>query len=142
MARQSAAALAVVGPGVRRPEPAAGLTVVEADLWRKIVATKPGDWFTHDTHPLLSAYCRAVSASEVIAQQIERFEPEWLESPEGLLRYDKLMQMQARQATLIAHLGTKMRITQQSKYGARGAESAARHAFDGTKPWQRTAKEA
>lgn len=140
--RQSTAALAVVNPGARRPEPPAGLTVAESDMWRSVVQTKPPDWFTQDTHPLLMAYCRASSAAEVIAQQVAAFLPEWMDTPEGLIRYDKLTQIQYRQAMLLSTLATKMRLAQQSRYNEGAAHTAAKHAIGGTKPWQRVAKEA
>ena len=139
MARKSAASLAVVTPGQRRPEPPAALQPAEADKWREIVSTKPGDWFTKDTHPLLMAYVRAMMASEVIAQQVAAFDPEWMADRDGLARFDRLMAMQERQGKLMAMLATKMRLSQQSKYGARGAETAARNAAGGTRPWERVA---
>lgn len=135
MARKSTAALAVVTPGVRRPEPPAQLTPAESGIWTAVVSTKPGDWFTKDTHPLLIAYCRAAVASELVAAQIEAFDPSWLAEDAGLQRFDLLLRMQDRQGKLLASLATKMRLSQQSKYGARGAETAARSGA-GTRPWQ------
>ena len=141
MARQSAAALAVVRPRMLRAEPPAELSAVEASFWRAVVETKPPEWFLPDTYPLLLAYCRARSASEIIAQQLAAFEPAWMETPEGLARYDKLTQIQARQTMLLTTLATKMRLAQQSRYTETAANTAAKHGLAGTKPWQR-AKEA
>lgn len=104
-------------------------------MWRSVVATKPGDWFTRDTHPLLAAYCRAHMAAEVISQQIAAFDPAWMGEDSGLQRYDLLMRMADRQGKLLATLATKMRLSQQSKYGARNAETQAR-AGGGIRPWQ------
>ena len=36
----------------------------------------------------------------------------------------------------IATLATRMRLTPQSRYGARGADTAARSVGDGPKPWE------
>ena len=141
MARQSASALAVVRPRMLRAEPPAELSEAEAAFWRSVVETKPPEWFLPDTHPLLIAYCRARSASEVIAQQIDAFEPAWMETPEGLDRYEKLTKIQCRHAMLLMTLATKMRLAQQSRYTETAANTAAKHGLAGTKPWQR-AKEA
>jgi hypothetical protein len=54
----------------------------------------------------------------------------------GLQRFDLLMRMQDRQGKLLATLATKMRLSQQSKYGARNAETQARSTGSAVRPWQ------
>jgi hypothetical protein len=134
MPRRSAASLAIVTPDLSRPKAPAELTKDEAVVWEEVVSTKPADWFTRDTHPLLVAYCRATVVSRVIAKQVDAFNQEWLVQDGGLARYEKLVRMQRSQSTLLATLATKMRISQQSKYGARGANSHAK-AGAAPKPW-------
>lgn len=137
MPKKSAASLAVVAPVFGRPEPPPELQPSEAEVWRSVVATKPADWFTRDTHPLLTGYCRAAVAADLIAAQVKVFDPAWLATDDGLGRYNQLMKMAQRQASLLATLATKMRLAQQSKYGARGAETQSR-AGAAVKPWERT----
>ena len=141
MSKKSAAALSVVAPEFGRPDPPSDLRPDEAEVWRTVVATKPADWFSRDTHPLLSAYCRASCSSKAIAKQVDAFDPEWMESHDGLMRYNRLMAMQHRQAMVMANLATKMRISQQSKYGARAAEAKARPS-SAAKPWESQQKTA
>lgn len=135
MSRKSAAALSVVAPEFGRPDPPADLKPPEAEVWRSVVATKPADWFTRDTHPLLSAYCRAKIASDIVAEEIAAFETKWLQNGDGLQRYDKLLAMQYRQGMLMASLATKMRLSQQSRYGPRAADTKARPSA-AAKPWE------
>lgn len=139
MARKSAAALSVLSVGSRRPDAPPGLTPAEADVWRGIVSTKPGDWFARDTHPLLAAYCRAAVAAEVLSQQVAAFDPAWLATDDGLRRYDRLLAMQYRQGGLLASLATKMRLAQQSSYDDKTARTRSQSTYDAEKPWQRNA---
>lgn len=136
MPRKSSASLSVVTPEFGRPEPSPDLTAEESEVWRSVVATKPADWFTRDMHPLLVAYCQGVVVARRVAYEVNDFNPDWLKEDEGLKRYDRLTKMQERQARLVANLATRMRLTQQSKYGARGAESKARAGAVAAKPWE------
>lgn len=136
MPRRSTDSLKFVAPAFWRLDPPKELTAREAEQWRSIVATKPAEWFTRDMLQILVEYCEATSVSRSIAAEIKSFDPDWLKEAEGLARYDCLTRMKERQGRLLANLATKMRITQQSKYGARGAESHARTSAVAGKPWE------
>ncbi len=118
---------------LRMLEPPADLTPAQADVWAAIVATKPSDWFGADTVPLLAAYCRAVIEHRWISAQIDAKKDEWLLDERGFELYDRATKLQERQARMMSSLATKMRLTQQSQYGARGAARNNRPA--GAKPW-------
>ncbi len=135
MSRKSAAALSILTPAFGRPDPPTDLGAAEADLWRSVVATKPADWFTRDTQPLLAAYCQAIVSWRNISTQVAAFDVAWLATDDGLKRYDRLMKMQDRQARVMASMATKMRLTQQSKYGPRAADTASK-AGAAAKPWE------
>lgn len=137
MSRRSIASLNVV-PLVRteRPGAPATLTPEQCQVWHSVVASKPADWFQADSLPILEAYCKAVDAHRVVAAHLDAFDPAWLSEDDGLRRFDKLTQIAARHASLMAALATKMRLTQQSRYGARHAETQDRQAR-GIRPWQR-----
>jgi hypothetical protein len=138
--RKSAVSLSVVAalPGQQRPEPPLELTDDEAEEWRGIVGRLTPDWFTRETHAQLVNYCRHVVKARFIARLIKDYEPEWAMSDEGLQRLDKLTHMAERESRAIASLGTKMRITQQSrmKESTAGRKSAA---TEPEKPWQQKA---
>ena len=131
--KKSVAELAVVALAQRRPEPPAELTKDEAEIWRAVVGTKPGDWFAADSFPLLVAYCRAIAVSNGLAGAISTFDDEGLTNAQALARYDKLLQMQDRQQRLIASLATRMRLSQQSRYDRKKAGASAP---PGPPPWQ------
>lgn len=138
--RQSTAALAVVGPGIRQaPEPPKELTAEQAETWRAIVATKPVAWFTPDSFPLLVAYCRLTGDARNIEALLAGFDPAYADDKDGLERYRTLIQMRCQVAGRLAQLATKMRLAQQSRYDEKAASVGASHAVAGTKPWQRSA---
>lgn len=135
--RKSAASLAVVTslPG-QRHEPPGELTDDQAAIWRSVVATKPTDWFGEDTHPLLSAYCRHIVAAQVLAEAIDTFNPAWLADEEGLKRYDRLLAMRERETRATTALARSMRLTQQSRYDHKTANTAANGSSGARKPWE------
>jgi len=136
--RKSAASFEVVVanlPG-QRPEPQADLTQEQAAEWRAVVATKPADWFGRDTHAMLADYCRHVVLARRIAAEIEKAGGEWAASAEALKRFDKLGAMLERHTRTVASLATRMRLTQQSRYNAQSANTAAnRGGATARKPW-------
>lgn len=137
--RKSTAGLSVlrVVPGQERPEPPDELTKEEASEWRSIAERLPADWFTRETHGQLVNYCRHIVKARRVAEQVSAFRQEWLETDEGLHRYDKLLHMAERESRAIASLGTKMRITQQSRYAHKTAHAKASDASTAPKhPWQ------
>src|SRR5206468_3179893 len=98
------------------PDPPAKLTAAQASTWRAVVATKPAKWWDAASFPLLIAYCRAVEAHDIVSAQLDVFEAEWLQTDDGLARYDKLAALQERQARIIASLATRQRLSQQARY--------------------------
>ena len=119
------------------PEPPARLTEAQAGMWRSIVVTKPHDWFGPDTYPLLVEYIRATEQADVLARELEDFNPEWLRDEDGLQRYEKLNRLADAKASSLARLATKMRLSQQSRYSEKTAHTAAKQAGSGAKPWHR-----
>lgn len=135
--RKSTASLSVVGGGVagNLPEPPAELSEREAAVWNSVVSTKPSDWFDEDTFPLLSDYCRHTVRQDDISRMINKFDSAPCDSDE-LRVFDNLLRMSERETRAKMSLATKMRITQQSKYGARQAEAKDRRGGGHKRPWQ------
>lgn len=115
--RASAAALEVT-PAVTavervvRPDAPYDLTDEQADEWWAVVNRMPADWFTRETHGLLSQYCRHTVQARRIAKLIE----DMLADTEGftIKDYDRLLKIQERESRALASLATKMRISHQA----------------------------
>ena len=127
-------AVANVEP-IPRAAPPGELTDYEAAIWSSVVNTKPADWFQADTLPLLKSYCKHVSTAATIDQQIENFDPEWLTTDEGLNRFRILADMREKQSRALTALARSMRLTQQSKYCEKTANTAAKKVAK-SRPWE------
>ena len=118
----------------RRPDPPEHLGEDAVKVWRAVVNSLPADWFSPGTLPLLAAMCgltisqrytlRALQAAERGDKEFDR------ES------WEKLQRQLGEVSGRIATLATRMRLTPQSRYGARSADTAARSVGDGPKPWE------
>jgi hypothetical protein len=84
---------------------------------------------------MLIQYCRHKVQSDLIAQQLEEFDPAWLVDDDGMKRFDKLGAMLERETRAINALLRSMRLTQQSLYNAKSANTASQ-GNKGRKPWQ------
>lgn len=134
--RRSAASLSVVQtlPG-QRPEPPRELTREQKAIWRAVVQTKPADWFTDDSHPLLVAYCRHITTARDLGATIDGFDLALLAEDEHLKRYDRLLAMRERETRAITALARSMRLTQQARYDTKSANTAAKSA-PASRPWE------
>lgn len=131
----ASATLAVTHLPGQWPEPPERLTEAQAAMWRAIVVTKPHDWFGPDTYALLVEYIRATEQADVLAKELEEFNPEWLRDEDGLSRYEKISRLVDAKASSLARLATKMRLSQQSRYSEKAAHTAAKQAGAAAKPW-------
>lgn len=138
--RKSAASLSVVAGSIDgRPQPPADLTEYQRGLWQRTVAAEPLEQFrTAALQQLLKEYCRHAEAANILAGQIEAFDPEWLTDDDGLKRYDRLLSMRDRETKAVADKATKLRLTNQSRYTPQAAATAAKRSAAPTKPWEMT----
>jgi len=130
--RRSIESLSVVqvAPGARVSAPDR-LTDDQRSIWGSIVDSKPADWFGSDNLALLEQYCCVQTEARRIASKLREISPECLDD------YERLIALQNRVSGQLASLATKMRLTQQSRYGARAAATASdRTAIK--KPWEFT----
>jgi hypothetical protein len=131
MARRSAAAEStrVIGAIGHRLPPPRGLSKAERDLWTAITDSKPADWFGADSAPVLREYVRAAVVCDRLADLVEQaFKGEGDEIKAALDLRDK-------ESRRLMSLGTKLRLTIQSRHSPRTAETANRRAA-GRRPWQ------
>lgn len=133
--RKSAASLSVISGGViQRIEPPAGLTDSQAGLWRSIMATKPACWWTADNAPLLAEYVRAVDMGNLLAFQIEALLAGG-DPVETAAHLKCLLDMRDKESRRAMSLATKMRLSQQSSYTDKSADTAKRRSGGAVKPW-------
>jgi hypothetical protein len=151
--RKGAARLAVISnmPG-QRPVAPKSLTKEQVKVWRAVVATKPADWFTADSHPLLIGYCRAVVMADQLSAEVEavaalmRFPDDMADAEEikaytGLFAMRKeLLKQRSAEVDKITSLARSMRLTQQSRLKAETADTGHRRSNGAgaasLKPWQ------
>jgi hypothetical protein len=135
--RKSSAALSVVPSGVvavlERPVAPAELTDAQAEVWQSVVGARPAGWFTADTHPSLVAYCRHVVEARRIDALVDGFKPEWMETPDGLTRYERLLKLRELQTRAITSLARSMRLTHQAQYRP---DSKANRPAGPKRPWE------
>jgi hypothetical protein len=111
----------VVRAAVQRPDPPEELTPLEADVWERIVSSKPADWFPRSTFELLKAYCRHSVNADKFSAAINNV---WaMAGDTGLVPdlklIDHLSSLRERESKVIASLATKMRLSQQSIHNAK-----------------------
>jgi hypothetical protein len=118
-----------------RNDPPAHLGDDAAEIWRATVNSLPADWFSAGTLPLLEAFC-GLSVSQQLTlralQLVERSGGDGFDRDEWTALIKQLGEISGRVATL----ATRMRLTPQSRYGARAADTAARSVCgSATKLW-------
>jgi hypothetical protein len=131
MPRKSANSLAAVQAkpveAIPRQPPPADLSAVEAEMWQTVVNTKPADWFTADTLPLLRSYVRhCYQANKIDAEMDKVIGMDFTGSVAE--KFEKLQKMRERESAKIMALARSMRLTQQSQLEAKTAHSAAKNA--------------
>jgi len=120
-----------------RPRPPKGMTKAQRDLWNSITATKPADWFTDDTLPLLAAYCDAWHVHQLVSKVLRRRTEAHLVDPDERREFAKLEGVQRGAASSLASLASKMRLSQSARYGHRAANTKHERTLQGSKkPWQ------
>ena len=136
--RKSAENLVVIQGAIgARPEPPEDLNERQKEIWRETVACEPAEHFaTAATRAMLKDYCEHSEAGEKLTAIINSFQPEWIKNAEGAKRYGDLLKMRELENRAATMLATRLRITNQSRYGARAADTASRNVTKGLRPWE------
>ena len=115
--RKSTAKLSIIS-GETLPRPAApdDLLPDERLLWDAITSTRMPDFFDVATLPLLSEYCRLKTRVDLLAEQLEDFDSQWLATEDGVKRYKSLAGCCDQAQGRMISLARTMRLTQQSRY--------------------------
>ena len=118
----------------RRPDPPEHLGEDAVKVWRATVNSLPADWFSPGTLPLLEAFCGLTVSQRNTIMALQRIEREANDFQRD--EWARVLKQLGELSGRIATLATRMRLTPQSRYGARGADTAARSVGDLRKPWE------
>lgn len=130
MSRQSAASLSVVPvEPIARIQPPTDLEPAEAELWRRVVDAKPADWFGEDSAPLLAEYVRACLSADLMDKQVKTA---IAGGDAGEIK--EMMKLRDMESKRVLSIGTKLRLTQQSRYTPKAAATASKGAGN-ARPW-------
>lgn len=118
-------------PSMQRPAAPKHLSAAQRREWKAVVDRLPADWFTRENTPLLAQYCRHVDNANRIAKAIDALADMSSEDAERLLK------MAEREGRAMSSLATRLRLTQQSRYNAQAASTAAKNSGTAErKPWE------
>jgi hypothetical protein len=124
--------ISVQSPHVHLKAPE-GISPEQAAVWEQTVQARPADYFGEDSIPLLVEYCRAAAMCDRLALEIEGAMAGG--EDKDLKTMLQLRDMESRRLTSI---GTKLRITNQSRYTPKAAATASKGGGGGV--WQFGAK--
>lgn len=135
-AEREAAALAVIkGSFGTRPEPPEELTMDQKEIWRRVTAGEPPEFFaTVTAQNLLRDYCRHVDEANRLSVALDS-----LDDPlDGdLPKYKTFLNLRDRETKAAADKATKLRLTNQSRYNPqKAARVVQNHAVTSSKPWE------
>ena len=129
MPRISAAAASVAQMPHIRAAPPKDMPADQAELWKRVVATKPADWFTADALPVLLQFCRHVSTAALLEGRIAA------STEDGIDKLDKLLALRDRESKAIQRLATALRLTPQSRIRPDTAHTQVTATGGADRPW-------
>ena len=137
--RKSAAGLSIIASvTMQRPAPPDDLTEKERELWLAITNSKSVDYFDAGTEVLLTEYCRLKTTIEVMAVQINLFDPEWLASDDGVKRYRALTNIRDQAQGRLGTLARSLRLTNQSRFQPTSAAVRSSPGKANNRLWERS----
>lgn len=131
-----AAKIVAIDGGRKKIEPPDDLTDEEKAIWKETIASEPKDAFnTAALRGLLTDYCRHRATAESVSKVINSFKSEWLKNGEGARRYAELLKIRDLECRGAADKATKLRLTNQSRYTPKRAQTDHRKATAEKMPW-------
>ncbi len=101
-----------------------------------VMASRSSEMIEPEAYPVLVEYCRSIEQADLIADQIEAFDMDWLKEDDGLKRYDKLLAMQDRLTKVITSCAVKLRLTPSTRFHSATAGRVGEKVGGARKPWQ------
>jgi hypothetical protein len=136
MARKSVASMSVakVAKKDSRLPPPSSLTKEQRVMWLAITSSRPSDWFTVDAGIMLLAYIKASTLYEKFAVNVEKAVDN---KKTTTLEMQNLLSMMNGQLKIIIDFGSKMRLTNQSRWQPDTASRKFKKTSGGItgKPW-------
>lgn len=120
--------------GKQRPEPLVTMSEQAQAEWRRVVDALPVDWFGPETWALLEAYCNSVAQMRWLEAEAAKLQDDVPKNGLDLQLYAYYRKQSAAEATLMANLATKLRITLQAS--ASKDKSKDKGSKGGPKPWE------
>lgn len=128
---------ALPGREERRPPPPADLTEAQAGMWRDIAGTEPAHLFDSAARRhLLRLYVEHAAFRAGLQSLIDRCPIERMLAPDTEAGFERMLRARDRESKQLVSLATRLRLTNQARYTAAAAGSAARNdAGAGPRPW-------
>jgi len=131
---------ALPGREERRPPPPDGMTDAQRLLWRGIVETEPAHLFDSEARRhMLRLYCEHASFRAGLQSLIDRSPVEAMGDPDACKTFEAMLRARDRETKALVSLATRLRLTNQARYTAAAAATAARNNATGPKPWDESA---
>jgi hypothetical protein len=116
--------------------PPSELTDAQAQVWRDVVSSMPGNFLVRGAHAVLIEYCRHACRARLLERQVARFQEEWINTAEkGLERFEKLLLMAEREGKAVVACARALRLTPQAQMHARTAARMANDVSPYPSPW-------
>jgi phage terminase small subunit len=123
--------------GATRPDPPDHLTKRSKEIWQAVVQDEaPTHFSTAATRDLLKDYCHAREWVEILQTKMTEFPPDDIATVKGRNALEELRKTLSGFMRDAVTLATKLRITNQSRYTPRAAQSASANTLKGIKPWE------
>jgi hypothetical protein len=119
--------LVVVDPAHFKPAPPVHMCPECAQVWRQVVDSMRGGWFTAETLPLLEGYVNHAVIARRLQRKIDEVDPDDR-------RYAKLLRMLCNEAALIDRLARSLRLSKQS---SAAPNTPKNEPPNGPRPWDR-----
>lgn len=136
--RKSTAGLSIVTPvTLQRPPPPDELNEKERAMWVEITNSKAVEYFDAGTVVMLAEYCRLKTTIEVMAEQINLFDPEWLTLNDGVKRYRSLTDIRDKAQGRLCMIARALRLTNQNRFQPISAAARSSPGKANNRLWER-----
>jgi|GEM_PF-2526164 len=128
---------ALPGKEQRRAPPPDGLSDPQRILWRAIIETEPAHLFDSEARRhLLRLYCEHATFRASLQALIDRSPVECICDDDKAKGFEAMLRARDRETKQLVSLATRLRLTNQARYTAAAAGSAARNdTSEMRKPW-------
>lgn len=118
------------------PKAPSYLSKKQRELWNSIVASKPADWFTPDSLPILEAYVEHATSASAISKRIAQLEASGKCWNGSAAEYHKLLDLRLQETKAAEARARSLRLTHQARWQPASAARKASQAPVGTRPWE------